>query len=59
MGISECIMNNNDFIEIINKLLESKIYKESIENKINKNKYLLYNDFESVYEWSNTLERII
>lgn len=59
MGMSDCIMNNNnDFVELIKKFLESNIYKESIESKINKNKYLLYNDFESVYEWSNTLENL-
>jgi predicted O-linked N-acetylglucosamine transferase (SPINDLY family) len=60
MGMSdECIVNSLDeYIGKIKFFLDNPKEKESVEQLITNNKYKLYNDLESIYEWNNILHNI-
>ena len=56
MGIEGCIVNSLDeYVKKILYFLNNPGEKNKIEEMININKYKLYNDLESIYEWNNIL----
>ena len=56
MGIEGCIVNSLDeYVKKILYFLNNPEEKNKIEEMININKYKLYNDLESIYEWNNIL----
>jgi protein O-GlcNAc transferase len=60
MGMSnECIVKSLDeYIEKIKFFLDNPKEKENVEQLISNNKYKLFNDLESIYEWNNILSNI-
>jgi predicted O-linked N-acetylglucosamine transferase (SPINDLY family) len=56
MGIEGCVVNSSDeYVKKILYFLNNPEEKNKIEEMININKYKLYNDLESIYEWNNIL----
>ena len=59
MNILDCIVNNiNEYVNKVKQLVYNEEYKNKLENRIKTNKHKLFNDTDSVHEWSNTLREI-
>lgn len=56
MGIDEPIVDSvNSMVKMITTYVNDENRLKSIEKKINKNKFKLFNDLESVNEWNKTM----
>ncbi len=59
MNILDNIVNTNEeYCEKVNYYINNELEKNIMEQKINENKYILFNDLESIYEWNLTLKNI-
>ena len=57
IGLQELIAKNeNDYINLVVKLVSNKEYNQYIRNKMKENNHLLYSDFESVRGLEKFLE---
>lgn len=59
MGIHECLVDNaDDYVKIALKLANNPEYRDMIVKKINRQKHLLFQDVESVRDWSSCLMKL-
>lgn len=59
IGVDDCIVNNyKEYVDLAVKLTHNKDYYQEVTNKIKENKHLLFEEKESINDWSNTLQEL-
>lgn len=60
MGFNDCIVHSiNEYIDLAVRIVENKLLRNMIVRKIESNRYKIFQELESVHEYSNIIDKLI